>query len=68
MASEIAAVPVVALEGTEVRVPQGCEDGGPVGPNSRIADCAAELLPVGVSEMISGAVERSADEGWNEGP
>lgn len=68
VASEIAAVPVVALDGAEVSVPQGCDDGGPVGPNSRIADSVAELVPVGVSEIISGAEERSADEGCTEGP
>jgi hypothetical protein len=63
VASEIAAVPVVALDGTEVRVPQGSDDGGAVGPNSRIADSVAELLPVGISETISGAEERSAADG-----
>lgn len=62
VASEFAAVPVIVLEGRAVRVPQGCEVGEPVAPNSMMADSTAEELPLGVSEYKSGADKRSADE------
>ena len=62
VASEFADVPVIVPEGRAVRVPQGSGDGEPVGANSRIADCSAEALPVGVSDLRSGADKRSAEE------
>ena len=49
-------------EGRAVKVPQGCEDGEAVAPNSRMADSVAEALPLGVNELRSGASDRLVDE------